>query len=87
MKSKSIIILSIFLVIAVFVLLSVFVGYYGDWLWFQNMGYGGVFTTILWTKIPVVFCFLPHIWNFCLGKHYNRKETRKPNPILESAFR
>ncbi len=51
MKSKSIVVLFIVLIIAFLVLLSLFAGYYGDWLWFRNMGFGAVFTTILWAKI------------------------------------
>lgn len=31
-------------------MLGLFVSYYGDWLWFQNLGFGHVFTTILWAK-------------------------------------
>ncbi len=57
MKSKSSIVLFAFLIIAFLVLLSLFVGYYGDWLWFRNMGFGAVFTTILWAKILLFFVF------------------------------
>jgi uncharacterized membrane protein (UPF0182 family) len=32
------------------VILAVFVHYYGDWLWFENLGFAKVFTTILWAK-------------------------------------
>ncbi|MGA9291537.1 MAG: UPF0182 family protein [Ignavibacteriaceae bacterium] len=57
MKSKSIIVLYAFLIIVFLVLLSLFMGYYGDWLWFRNMGFGAVFTTILWAKILLFFVF------------------------------
>ncbi len=86
MKSKSIIFLFVFLFIALLVLLSVFVGYYGDWLWFQNMGYGAVFTTILWAKILLFFVFFLIFGIFALGKHCHCKETWKRDPLLESAF-
>ena len=39
------------LIIVVLALLSLFVHYYGDWLWFQNMGFAQVFTTVLWAKV------------------------------------
>ncbi len=38
------------LVIVALVVLSLFMQYYGDWLWFQNMGFAQVFTTVLWAK-------------------------------------
>jgi uncharacterized protein len=38
------------LVIFVLAVLSLFMHYYGDWLWFQNMGFSQVFTTVLWAK-------------------------------------
>jgi len=57
MKSKSTMVLFAFLIIAFLVMLSLFAGYYGDWLWFRNMGFGAVFTTILWAKILLFFVF------------------------------
>jgi len=51
MRSKSTIITFALLVVAFLAVSSLVVGYYGDWLWFQNMGFGTVFTTILWAKI------------------------------------
>jgi len=38
------------LVIIALAVLSLFMHYYGDWLWFQNMGFSQVFTTVLWAK-------------------------------------
>jgi uncharacterized membrane protein (UPF0182 family) len=38
------------LVVVALVILDVFVHYYGDWLWFENLGFAQVFTTILWAK-------------------------------------
>ncbi|MGB6068260.1 MAG: UPF0182 family protein, partial [Desulfomonilaceae bacterium] len=57
MKSKSILILFALLIAAFLVLLSIFAGYYGDWLWFQNMGFGAVYTTMLWAKSLLFFVF------------------------------
>ncbi len=86
MKSKSIIVSFAFLIIAFLVMLSFFVGYYGDWLWFRNMGFGAVFTTILWAKVLLFFAFFPHIWHFCLGEHCHCKGTGSPYPLLERDF-
>ena len=36
--------------VVVLVVLAIFVHYYGDWLWFENLGFAKVFTTILWAK-------------------------------------
>lgn len=57
MKLKSKIVLLSSLIIALLVLLSIFAGYYGDWLWFRNMGFGTVFTTILSAKLLLFFIF------------------------------
>ncbi|HDO29560.1 MAG TPA: UPF0182 family protein [Desulfobacteraceae bacterium] len=57
MRSKSTIVTISLSVIAFLALCSLLVGYYGDWLWFQNMGFGAVFTTILWTKILAFVVF------------------------------
>jgi len=38
-----------------FIILSIVKGFYTEWLWFSNLGYGSVFTTILWTRILVFF--------------------------------
>ncbi len=39
------------------ILAGLFVRYYGDWLWFQEMDYGSVFITILYTKVLVFLIF------------------------------
>ena len=39
------------LLIIALAILIVFMHYYGDWLWFQNMGFAQVFTTVLWAKV------------------------------------
>ena len=45
------------LVIVALVVLGLFMHYYGDWLWFQNMGFAKVFTTVLWAKFLVFAAF------------------------------
>jgi uncharacterized membrane protein (UPF0182 family) len=45
------------LVIVALAALSLFVGYYGDWLWFQNMGFSQVFTTTLLAKVLAFSAF------------------------------
>ncbi len=57
MKTKLVIVSSALLLIALLLLFSLFVGYYGDWLWFQSLGYGAVFTTILSAKILLFIIF------------------------------
>ena len=37
-------------VISLFVFLNILRGVYTDWLWFNNLGFLDVFTTILWTR-------------------------------------
>jgi uncharacterized membrane protein (UPF0182 family) len=39
------------LIVAAVVLLRFFITYYGDWLWFKNVRFADVFTTILWAKV------------------------------------
>jgi len=38
-------------------LLDVFIRYYGDWLWFENLGFAKVFTTIIWAKVLTFAAF------------------------------
>jgi uncharacterized protein len=45
------------LVVIAFAALSLFMHYYGDWLWFQNMGFSQVFTTVLWAKFLALAVF------------------------------
>jgi uncharacterized membrane protein (UPF0182 family) len=41
--------------VALFIILSVWKGFYTEWLWFSSLNYGSVFTTILRTRILVFF--------------------------------
>ncbi len=58
MKRLSLFIVGIALV--ALAILAIFIHYYGDWLWFENLGFAKVFTTILWAKALtfVAFAFL-----------------------------
>ncbi len=42
-------------VLTLFILINMLKGFYSEWLWFSNLGYGGVYTTILKTKVLVFF--------------------------------
>jgi hypothetical protein len=41
--------------VLLFILASIAKGYYTEWLWFGSLGYGGVYTTILRTRLLVFF--------------------------------
>ena len=71
--------------IAVVVVLVVFAGYYGDWLWFENLGFGQVFLTELWAR-AVVFCGAFVLFAVFAGLNliYARRPgmpTRVPRPV------
>jgi len=50
--------------LTLFILLNIFKGFYSEWLWFNSLGYGDVYTTILRTKVlvffsaAIIFCIL-----------------------------
>ena len=52
-----------FVILAIFVyLFGLFVDYYGDWLWFRNLGYNSVFDTMLFARaISFVIFFVVFI--------------------------
>ncbi len=70
MKTKSAIVSFVVLFIALLMVLSVFVDYYGDWLWFRHMGFGAIFTTILWAKILLFLAFAFIFGIFAWGNIY-----------------
>ncbi len=43
------------ILLGLFILLSVGKGFYTDWLWFSDLGYGSVFTTVLSTRVIIFF--------------------------------
>jgi len=42
-------------VVGLFILINILKGFYTEWLWFNNLGYGDVYTTILRTQVLVFF--------------------------------
>jgi len=42
-------------VLTLFILINIAKGWYSEWLWFDSLGYGSVYTTILQTKVLVFF--------------------------------
>ncbi len=59
-KFKGAIILTAIVVLFLY-LFGLFVNYYGDWLWFKNMGYSSIFDTMILSK---VFSFLVFFFIF-----------------------
>ena len=48
--------------VVMFIFLSVGKGFYTEWLWYSDLGYGSVFTTILRTRILVFFLAILWFW-------------------------
>jgi len=71
---------AVLLTIALFSLAAVLVPYYGDWLWFDNLGYASVFTTILAAK-AIVFCVFFLI--FFLAISVNIAIARRNAPVIQ----
>jgi len=57
MKLKKLPLVIICIAIVVLGFLAIFIHYYGDWLWFANLGFGKVFTTVLWAKALAFVAF------------------------------
>ncbi len=57
MKQKKVLLVVGGLIIIALAALSIFMRYYGDWLWFKNVGFGQVFTTVLLAKILAFAAF------------------------------
>ncbi len=76
-------------ILALFVLLSVAKGIYTEWLWFNSLGYGSVYVTVLKAKVltffsaAAVFCIL-FLGNLALATRLApRKERRSwPWPVV-----
>jgi len=47
----------IFIIIALFILINAINSYYLDWLWFESMEYGKVFTTMLFSQLGIRILF------------------------------
>ncbi len=92
MKTKLILLSSAILLIAILVGFSIFVGYYGDWLWFRSLSYGAVFTTILWAKILSFLVFflvfgLFAWWNIAVARKRGSYTRTLKVPFAERAPR
>ncbi len=85
-KGKSIIII-IAAILAVFYLLKLFLDYYGDWLWFNNMHYGSVFNTMLSARIisfSVFFLAFAVFFSLNIRRAYhNGNVSRNINSLRE----
>jgi uncharacterized membrane protein (UPF0182 family) len=57
MKLKKVPLVVVFIAVVALIILNIFVRYYGDWLWFENLGFTKVFTTILWAKALTFVAF------------------------------
>ncbi len=57
MKAKKTVIGLISIIVLMIILFAIFVGYYGDWLWFRNLGYTSVFNTMVIAKISIFSIF------------------------------
>jgi uncharacterized membrane protein (UPF0182 family) len=47
--------LTLALLVLLYILASIAKGYYTEWLWFSSLGFGGVYTTILKTRLLIFF--------------------------------
>jgi len=70
-------------VLALFILLSIGKGFYTEWLWFNNLGYGNVYVTILGTKVLVFFAAA---FIFCLLFLGNLVMATRLAPKTETHF-
>ena len=73
-------------IIAAVAMLAIFVEYYGDWLWFENIGFAQVFTTILWAKV-LAFAVFFTIFGIFAGANIviARRWGRATRPIRVTA--
>ena len=57
MKKNKKIIIIIATIFVAYYLLNLFLNYYGDWLWFNNLNYGSVFNTMIIAKVVTFTLF------------------------------
>ena len=62
-------------------LLALFIHYYGNWLWFQNLGFARVFTTVLWTKVVVFTLFFLGFAVFAGGNVFAARRGGGPTRV------
>ena len=74
MKKNKKIIIIIAAILVAYYLLNLFLNYYGDWLWFNNMQYGPVFNTMIIAKaVSFTLFFLVFVLFFSLHIRIARK--------------
>jgi len=76
---------SIVIIFIAFYLLSLFLNYYGDWLWFNNMSYGSVFVTMFLAQV-ITFVLFFLVFALFSGFHiriaYKRGAPSRKNSFL-----
>jgi len=81
-KNKKIIIIIGALLVAYY-LLNLFINYFGDWLWFNNLSYGSVFNTMIITKVATfVLFFLLFVLFFSLNIRIANKRGAPTRGIM-----
>ena len=79
------VLLTLAVVFALFILVSISKGFYTEWLWFSSLGYGDVYTTILQTKAwlfiaAVIIFFTLFFGNFILATRLTPKSEARSWP-------
>ena len=83
MKKNKKIIIIIAAILVAFYLLNLFLNYYGDWLWFNNLEYGSVFNTMIIAKaISFTLFFLVFVLFFSLHIRIARKRGSQSRETL-----
>ena len=86
MKHKKGLYVIIGLTVIALTTLIAFMRYYGDWLWFRNIGFGQVFMTELWAKI-LSFTVFFFIFAILAGANiYIARKWGAPSRALRTAF-
>jgi len=77
-------VITLILLIVAISLFSLFVDYYGDWLWFKNLGYSSVFVTNLLAQISsfVLFFFIFILFAGLNLYYAYHKHIRGKSPVL-----
>lgn len=85
-KYKNVIILAALIILFVY-LFGLFVNYYGDWLWFKNMGYSSVFDTMILAEVVsfIIFflVFVLFSWIHISMAHKRGSQSRNDNFLEE----
>ncbi len=99
MRNKNFWLILSAVLVAAFIFLALFVKYYADWLWFRNMNYASVFTTMFTAKIMVFLIFFIvfalFAWlNIALARKFGHRTRSmilvapdQPIPSIDALFR